>query len=187
MGGYAPHYAAPKSVVDAASLLHGLGLHLEAIALDAGPLLAVAAMGVLGADRRGRGASLVPLSIVAAMLMVFATFPQPEPTRRLAAAWPAWGVAAGRMFPGLRWPPSLYQAALALAAVVGFRGFWLTEGRYHAGPGGLFYPSVTWVRMWIDSAPAWHYLLPCALLAALLVVAAGRTSRLLFADGPAHG
>ena len=187
LGGYAAHLAAPGSVIDAASLPRGIGLHLRAIALEAGPLLAVVGAGALAGNRRDRAALLPPLALVGAVVLLFATFPQPEPTRRLAAAWPAWGFAAGRTFGRLRWTLAVRQAVLALAAVVGFHGFWSAEGRYHAGPGGLFYPSVVWVRLWIASAPAWQFVLPCAALVVLLVVAAGKTSRLLAVDEPVHG
>ena len=187
LGGYAPHYGAPHSVVDAASFPRGIGLHLRAIALESGPLLAVALAGALAGDRRDRAALLPPLALVGAMVLLFATFPQPEPTRRLAAAWPAWGVVAGRTLGRLRFPLPARQGVLAVAAVVGFHGFWITEGRYHAGPGGLFYPSVVWVRLWIGSAPAWQFALPCVALVVAVVVATARTSRLLAEDAPAHG
>lgn len=141
------------------------------------PLTSVALAPFVLADR----------ALVGAMVLVFATFPQPEPTRRMAAAWPAWGMAAGRMPSHLRLRLAARQAVLALAAVVGFNGFWNAEGRYHAGPGGLFYPSVVWVRLWIASAPAWQFALPCAALVVALVIAAARTSRLLALDEPAHG
>lgn len=187
LGGYASHYGAAKSVVDAASLPRGIALHLRAVALDAGPLLAVAVAGALAGNRRDRAGLMTPLALVGAMLLVFATFPQPEPTRRLAAAWPAWGLAAGRTLGRFRWTLTLREAVLALAAVVGFYGFWSTEGRYHAGPGGLFYPSVVWVRLWIASAPAWQFVIPCAALVVLLVVATGKTARLLAVDETVHG
>jgi hypothetical protein len=187
LGGYAPHYGAPRSIVDAAALPHGIALHLRAAVLEGGPLLAVAGAGAFLGSRRERAALLPPLALVLAMLVLFATFPQPEPTRRLAAAWPAWGAAAGRSLDRPSWTPTMRQALLALAAVVGFHGFWVTEGRYHEGPGGLFYPSVAWVRLWIASAPAWQFALPCAVLLVLIVVAAGRTSRLLAVDDPVHG
>jgi hypothetical protein len=120
------------------------------------------------------------------MLVVFAAFPQPEPTRRLAAAWPAWGYCVGRTMRNLTAGPTARQAVIALAAVIGFHGFWTTEGRYFAGPGGLFYPSVLWVRLWIESAPAWQFLAPVAALLAIMALAASHASRLIAFDGPAR-
>jgi hypothetical protein len=187
LGGYATHLAAERTVVDTAALSRGVLLHLKAIAVEAGPLIAVAALGAFAGDRRDRAFLLIPVFLAAAMFVLFAAFPDPEPTRRFAPVWPAWGVAAGSTFARLRWGIEARQAALALAAVVGFHGFWITEGRYHAGPGGLFYPSVKWVRMWIDSAPAWQYALPCFALVALIIAAARQTSRLLAVDEPAGG
>ncbi len=186
LGGYAPHLAAARSVVDAVSLPRGFAMHARAMAVEAGPLVAVACAGAIAGKRNDRAALVTPLAVVGAMLLLFATFPQAEPTRRLAAAWPAWGVAAGRTSGRLRWTLPVRQATLALAAVAGFHGFWTTEGRYHAGPGGLFYPSVAWVRLWIESAPGWQFVLPCTALVLVLVVAAGKTSRLLAVDGAAR-
>jgi hypothetical protein len=187
LGGYAAHLEASGTVVDAASLPRGIALHLRAMAMESGPLLAVACAGALAGDRRERASLLPPLALIGAMLVVFATFPQPEPTRRLAAALPAWGAAAGRTLGRLQFSLPVRQAVLALAAVAGFYSFWITDGRYHEGPGGLFYPSVVWVRLWIASAPAWQFVLPCTALVVLLVVATGKTSRLLAVDEPAHG
>ena len=187
LGGYAPYYGEPRSVVDARALPHGIALHLRVIVMEAGPLVAVAIAGAVAATRRERAALLPAVAMVMAMLAVFASFPQPDPTRRLVAAWPAWGLVAGRAFGSLRLPLPARQAALAIAAVVGFNGFWAAEGRYHAGPGGLFYPSVAWVRLWIASAPAWQFALPCLILIAALVVATRRTSDLLAIDEPARG
>jgi hypothetical protein len=186
LGGYAAYLATPGSVVDPPSVLGGLGLHLMAMAKEAGPLIAVAAAGAFAGDRRERAALFVPVAMVAAMLVVFAAFPQPEPTRRLAAAWPAWGYCAGRTIRNLSAGPTVRQGVIALAAVIGFHGFWTTEGRYFAGPGGLFYPSVLWVRLWIESAPAWQFLVPAAALLAAMVVAASHATRLIAFDGPAQ-
>ena len=182
LGGYAPHYGAPRSVVDPSAVAHGIAVHVTAIAAQAGPLVTVALAGAWLGPRARRAALAAPLALVASMVALFSPFPQPEPTRRLAAAWPAFGAVAGSAFPRLFRGLPAREAALAIAAVLGFHGFWSTEGRYHAGPGGLFYPSVLWVRMWIDSAPPWQYAVPCAALAALVAVAAARTARLLAAD-----
>ena len=182
LGGYATHLSAPRSVVDPSAIARGAGAHLAAIAVDAAPLVVVALAGASLGPRAGRAALATPVALLGAMVALFSPFPAPEPTRRLAAAWPAWGVAAGPAFARLFRTLPAREAALGIAAVIGFHGFWSTEGRYHAGPGGLFYPSVLWVRLWIDAAPRWHYALPCAALFALVVVAAGRTARLLAAD-----
>lgn len=187
LGGYAHHLAAPGTVVVESTIPRGIALHLRSVVMEAGPLVALAGAGALAGGRRDRATLLTPLALTFAMVVLFAAFPQPEPTRRLAAVWPAWGVAAGRGFGRLQWPLAARQAMLALGAVVGFYGFWITEGRYHAGPGGLFYPSVAWVRLWIASAPAWQFVLPCGALLAALMVATARTSRLLAVDEPAHG
>lgn len=187
LGGYAPHLAAAGSVVDAASLPRGVAMHAAAMAVEAGPLIAVACAGAVAGRGKDHAALLPPLAVVGAMLLLFATFPQPEPTRRLAAAWPVWGAAAGGTLGELRWTVPVRQAVLALAAVIGFYGFWVTDGRYHAGPGGLFYPSVAWVRLWIEAAPAWQFALPCAALVAVIVVASRGTSRLLAVDEPVDG
>jgi len=60
LGGYAPHLGAPRSVIDAPSLPRGMVLHLRALALDAGPLLAVAVAGALAGNRRDRAALFPP-------------------------------------------------------------------------------------------------------------------------------
>jgi hypothetical protein len=181
LGGYAPYHSATGSVVDAASVWSGLRLHLEAIVVYGAPLIAVAlAGGALGSGRE-RVALCVPVALVASMIMMFAAFPQPEPARRIAAAWPALGGAAGRAILRARWPVGVRQVLVALGAVVGFHGFWSAEGRYFEG-GGFFYPSVLWVRLWIREAPAWQFLVPSAALLILLIVAASNTSRQLARD-----
>jgi hypothetical protein len=48
------------------------------------------------------------------------------------------------------------------------------EGRYYQGPDGLFYPSVLWVKLALDHAPAWKTLLPVAALVAMAALAAAR-------------
>jgi len=186
LGGYAAYHSAAGSVVDPRSLLDGAWRHITATAKEAGLLIAVAGAGALAGRRREGAALLVPVGLVAAMLVMFAAFPHPEPTRRLAAAWPAWGYCAGRTMQNLAAGPTARQGVIALAAVIGFYGFWTTEGRYFAGPGGLFYPSVLWVRLWIESAPAWQFLVPAAVLLAIMAVAASHTSRLIAFDGPAQ-
>jgi hypothetical protein len=178
LGGYATHYAPAGSVVDPGRIARGLLLHLASIAVDAGPLVAVAVAGVV--TRRLGGAALaVPVAATASMVALFAAFPEPEPTRRLVAGWPAWGVAAGREFAALLPRSAARHAMVAAAGLLGFYGFWATEGRYHEGPGGLFYPSVLWVRLWIEGAPSGQYGLPVVALTAALAVAAFRTARLL--------
>jgi hypothetical protein len=182
LGGYATHLSAAGSVVDPAVLAGGVREHVASAAVQGGVLLAIALAGAYSVAPARRWALAVPAALLASMLALFSAFPQPEPTRRLAAVWPAWGAAAGAAFPGLFRSLSAREAGVALAAVIGFHGFWSTEGRYHEGPGGLFYPSVLWVRMWIDGVPAWQYALPCAALLALVAVAASRTTRLLAED-----
>jgi hypothetical protein len=77
---------------------------------------------------------------------------------------------------------------VALGAIVSSFWFITFDGRYHPGPGGLFYPSVIWVRLWISGRPWWLFLVPPVILTLVAVCAAlwvGRTLRMNSVRQPA--
>jgi hypothetical protein len=109
---------------------------------------------------------------------MFASFHQPEPTRRLAAVWPAFGAVAGLTWDRVRLPAATPQALVAATGLLGFYWLMRQEGRHFPGPGGLFYPNVVWVERILSGAPAWQ-LLPALALLVAGAFAAGRTWQLL--------
>jgi hypothetical protein len=109
------------------------------------------------------GALAAPL-VTLGLLALFSTFYQPEPARRLACAWPAWGVLLGHTWDRVD-RPRLAAWLVLLAASVGCAFFMRYEGRYFEGPGGLFYPAVLWVELLLDGWSPWLVGLPLALLA----------------------
>jgi hypothetical protein len=175
-GGYGPYATAPFFGVR--EPLAGLMLHLRALALEGGVVLTVAFAGMRVAGRPRAFGLTSALGLTTALLLLFATFYQPEPARRLVVVWPCWALIVGRTWDRLRLRGPAAQALLAAAFLVGF--YWLiwNEGRHHPGPGGLFYPNILWVKLLVAGAPAWR-LFPVAVLSLLLFVSAARTSGLL--------
>jgi hypothetical protein len=176
LGGYAPYYTT-LAPFGAPQRMDGLLLHFRALARDGGPLLLAALLGVRASPGRRAGLLALPVTLTLGLTLTFAAFHQPEPARRLAAVWPAFGAAAGLTWDRLRLPAGLAQALLAASGLLGF--YWLIEheGRRLPGPGGLFYPNVLWVERWLNGAPAWQWAPALALLAAG-AVAAAMTARL---------
>jgi hypothetical protein len=120
---------------------------------------------VAGRPRGGvpPGAAAAPL-VTLGLLALFSTFYQPEPARRLACAWPLWGVLLGQTWDRVDRPRAV-EALVLLAAAVGLHFFMREEGRYFEGPGGLFYPAVLWVELLLDGRSPWLVGVPVALLA----------------------
>jgi hypothetical protein len=176
-GGYAAY--APESYFAAVNPLAGLWVHVFGIAVQApAPILLAWAGARASGGWRTAGLAL-PLALSAVLVMLFATFYAPEPARRLAAIWPAWGLVVGGTWDRLRWRTPAPQIVLAAAGVLGFYWFMAYEGRYYPGPGGLFYPSVRWLKLAIDGEPVWRTAAPAGLLFGLACLAAARTWRLL--------
>lgn len=124
----------------------------------------------------GRPHLILPVLLSAALFALFATFYDPEPARRFSVLCPAWAVALGWGWARTRWRYPWNLLALVGALVLGVSWFLLEEGRYYAGPGGLFYPSVLWVKRAIDGAPLWQTALPVGALLLLAAVAADRVA-----------
>jgi hypothetical protein len=73
-----------------------------------------------------------------------------EPTRHLSVVWPLVHVALARSWPEHSGARLLLWGLLALQAVLSIHWFFVSDGRFWQGPGGLFYPSVLWVKLAID-------------------------------------
>lgn len=176
LGGYAPYAAQPFFGTKHAAA--GLLLHLRALALEGPLLLLLAAAGLRATGApRAHGLTLA-LMLTGALLVLFASFYQPEPARRLAVVWPAFGAVVGRTWDSLKLRAPAPQALLAAAGLLGFHWLIYYDGRRYPGPAGLFYPNVLWVERILSGAPAWQ-LLPAAALAMTGAVAAAKTWQLL--------
>jgi hypothetical protein len=178
LGGYAPYYA----MLAPFGAQHGLGgllQHLRALVFEGAPLILAALLGVRASPGRRASLLALPVTLTLGLTLMFAAFHQPEPARRLAAVWPAFGAVAGLTWDRLRLPPSLARALIVASGLLGF--YWLMqyEGRRLPGPGGLFYPNVLWVERWLSGAPAWQWGPVLAIVAACGVAAAAMTARLL--------
>jgi hypothetical protein len=176
LGGYAPYAARPFFGVVAPTT--GLLLHLRALVVEGPVLFALSALGLRAAGSPRANGLTLALVLTGALLLLFASFYQPEPSRRFAVVWPAFGAIVGRTWDRLRLPLPAPQALVALGALTGFYWLIFNEGRRYPGPGGLFYPNVLWVERYLSGAPAWQ-LLPAAGLLLLGVAAGIGTWRLL--------
>jgi hypothetical protein len=175
LGGYAAYTPRPFGVLPPAE---GLARHLRALTLEGGLVLLLAVAGLLATGAPRRHGLTLPLALTAALLVLFATFHQPEPSRRLVAVWPAFGAIVGRTWDRLKLPAPAPQALLAAAGLLGFHWLIRYEGRRYPGPAGLFYPNVLWVERWLSGAATWQ-LLPAAALVATGLLAGARTWQLL--------
>lgn len=180
-GGYAPYATIPYFGVKEPSA--GVARHLSAVLSEGPALLLLAVLGVRSAVKPRRTGLTKASLLTGTLLVLFATFYQPEPTRRLAVIWPCWALIVGRTWDRLRLRGPAAQALIAAAFLVGF--YWLirNEGRHHLGPGGLYYPNIVWVKLLVTGAPAWG-LVPAGVLSLLLIASAAKTARLLRVPAP---
>jgi hypothetical protein len=177
LGGYAPYYKV-QPAFGARNPLAGFLLHIRALLLEGWPLLLCAVLGLRASPGRRASLLTLPGCLALGLMLMFASFHQPEPTRRLAAVWPAFGAVVGRTWDRLELPLPLPQALVALAGVTGFYWLFHFEGRRFLGPDGLFYPNVLWVERYLSGAPAWQ-LLPAGGLLLVGLAAGIGTWRLL--------
>ena len=177
-GGYGGYYAS-RPMLGVRAFLPGLVLHLGSLGLE-GPVLLLVAAATLRARRlEGHQAIACAALLSLALSAFFATFHQVEPTRRLAAVWPAWGLAAGLAFDRIASWRIAPRVLLLVAGLVSFHWFLVIDGRHYLGPGGLFYPAVLWIRQVLEFGPSAATLAPPLALALLLIVAALRLGRML--------
>lgn len=174
LGGYGGAHLAHETWFGAVSFFEGLGLHLREFLRMAPGLLLPALWFAARGGAEVRRQLVLPGLLTVALLVLFATFYAPEPARRLSVLCPLWAmvVGAGWSRSGWRYPWPL--ALLAAAGLASFAWFMAEEGRYYQGPDGLFYPSVLWVKLALEHAPAWQTLLPVAALCAMGALAAAR-------------
>ena len=179
LGGYGSAHLGHEDWFGSVSFLQGLLRHVRAFLRQAPWLVLPALWFALRGGPEGRRRLILPATITAALLAVFATFYAPEPARRLSVVCPLWAMAVGWGWSRARWRHPWPLVALAGAGLLGFSWFMLDEGRYYAGPGGLFYPSVLWVKLALDGAPLWKTVLPVALLFAIATVSAQKVAAAL--------
>lgn len=156
--------------------LSGLLLFARDTATAASPLLIAAAAGLVYARRPLQHGIALPLALFVAIAGLMSTFYSPEPVRRLAAAWPAVGLLAGRTWDAVPWRSPAPQALVAAAGLQGFYWFMANDGNYYPGPAGLFYPAVHWVKLAIDLGFSWCWAGPVLLLVGVAAAAAARVS-----------
>jgi hypothetical protein len=135
-------------------------------------------------DPKAREAALGPALLYAAVFLLFAAFVMPEPERRFAPVWPAFGLVVGLHYGSLRLRSPWPQAVLAVGFLLGFRDFFHAAGRTYLGPDGLFWPGVLWVRMAFEGAAA-AALGALGALGLAALVAAEKVALLLRSDGRA--
>jgi hypothetical protein len=145
-------------------------------------LVLLAAAATWASGRRGLRRMALPLTIVLTMQALFVTLYTLETARRLSVAWLAVAFALGCLWDRLEWPRWLAAAALLVQGLASFRAFWIQSGAYYPGPGGLFYPSVLWVRLSIEQGP-WPAALAVAILLASLLASGIRVLRLIGVSG----
>jgi hypothetical protein len=177
-GGYGSYYAS-RPMLGVRAFLPGLVLHLGSLGLEGPVVLLVAAAALRARPLEGYEALARAALLSLAISVFFATFHQPEPTRRLAVAWPAWGLAAGLAFDRIASWRIAPRVLVLVAGLVSFHWFLAVDGRHYLGPGGLFYPSVLWIRQLLELGASAATLAPPLALALLLVVAALRLGRML--------
>lgn len=179
LGGYGGAHLGHETWFGAVSFAQGLLLHVRSF-LWLAPGLILPAIGFAARDgREGRRQLVVPGTLSAVLLALFATFYAPEPARRLSVLCPLWAMVVGWGWSRTRWRYPWPLVLLAAAGLVGFYWFMVDEGRHYPGPGGLFYPSVLWVKLALDQAPPWKTALPVAVLVAVGAIAAGRVAAAL--------
>lgn len=161
----------------------GLWLQVREIATMTPLVPLLVALAWLTTRDRGRLArQLTPgLAALAAILALFSTHyfmrVYGEPTRHLSVVWPLLGTELALGWPAEVWPRRTVLGLLGAQALLSLDLFFVFDGRYYPGPGGLYYPSVIWVKAAIDG----RYALAAVGLAALgfAVVAGVQTWRLL--------
>jgi len=156
--------------------LAGAANHVAALAPQVAPLVLLAAAGWWRGRSPIAAATAGPM-LALVLLALFATFDQPEPERRLACAWPAFGAVLGRSFDGI---DRRHAAPLSVgaAAALGLHFFMRDEGRYFQGLGGLFYPAVIWVELLVEGRPWWLVAVPVLALISVIWLAARRLAAL---------
>jgi hypothetical protein len=177
LGGYALY--AKTQFFGVKQPLLGLGQHVRALFVEAPVIPPLLLMGLRSSGApRAQGLTL-PLCLTTLLLLLFSSFYQPEPTRRLAVIWPCWAAVVGRTADRLQLRDPAPQALLALSGVSGF--YWLirSEGRHHLGWDGLFYPNVLWVERLVTRAPLGPWTAILVALLVLFLVSAVATWRLL--------
>lgn len=169
----------PGKYLGALPPLVGLSIHARDLLLQAPVLALLVILGVRAAGRPWPQGFAAPALLTAGLLILFSTFYTPEPARRFAVVFPAWGLLAGRTWDRSGWDGFSAQGALAVAGLVGFQWFMTVEGRYYQGPGGLFYPNVLWVKLAIEGSPGWKSGGCAGLLLGTAVLASAKVGRLL--------
>ncbi len=175
LGGYAPY--AKAQFFGVRHPVQGFGLHLQALLLEGPFILLLALLGLwCTGTPRAQGLTL-PLCLTTALVLLFSSFYQPEPARRLAVVWPCWAVVVGRTLDRLKLAGPVPQALLGLSGLSGF--YWLMryEGRHHLGRDGLFYPNVLWVERLVTGAPPGPWVAALVMLLVLFLVSAAATWR----------
>lgn len=152
------------------SPLRGAWRYTAALAPQVGLLVGLAAAAWAASRPRVPPAATAAPLVTLGLLALFSTFYQPEPARRLACAWPAWGALLGHTWDRIDRPRAA-AGLTVLAAMLGLHFFLREEGRYFEGPGGLFYPAVLWVELLLDGRSPWLVGVPVALLAGAAGVA----------------
>jgi len=158
------------------SALAGAVHHVAALALQVAPLVLLGAVGWWRARDPIPAATAGPL-LALVLLALFATFDQPEPERRLACAWPAWGALLGHSFDRIDRRHATPLSVGATAAIA-LHFFMRDEGRYFQGLGGLFYPAVIWVELLVEGRPWWLVAVPVLALVSAIGLAARRLAAL---------
>jgi hypothetical protein len=179
-GGYGLY--APERAFGARNAAVGVLQYLVTFALECPVLVALAAAGVRVAARRPPVDAYLAAAacVTAVILLVFATFFSPDPTRRLAVACPLWAAVAAAAWDrlGLRapWP----QALVAASGLVSFSRFVGVDGGWRVSSGGWNLPQyVLWADLVRAGRPWWMVAGPVALLLVVVLVSTARTWALL--------
>jgi hypothetical protein len=175
-GLYSAEWSVPRLV---ALALRSAWIYLRETALQNFALLLAVALGLWAAGRPWENGLAQPLLLTAVLLAFFSVYVIPEPARRLAAVWPVWAAVAARTWDRLALPPPWPQALLAAGGLIGFHWFLAVDGRYYLGPGGLYYPSVLWVKLAIAGRHLPETILAVSALLALALLASAKVWRLL--------
>jgi hypothetical protein len=185
-GGYGLY--APEQAFGARNAAVGVLQYLVAFTLECPVLVGLAAAGVRVAGRRPPVDAYLAAAagVTAVILLVFATFFAPDPTRRLAVACPLWAAVAAAAWDrlGLRapWP----QALVAASGLVSFARFAAVDGGWRVSAGGWNLPQyVLWADLVRAGRPWWMVAGPVALLLAVVLVSTARIWALL-REGPAR-